>query len=345
MRTIERPNPCQALQGSARQTHDGLCQASTPNSASWLPTLIAASISAVVAAVIIAPFTAIAVAAAGLSFPFPRIFDRTVMVTAFAALLLFARRLKLLELLRRGFTTERIGIWQAFGGLALASGAVGVLFTLAAVAGGSLRGSAIGASVLGYLPAAVLIAIIEEGFFRAFLLAGIEGEYGSAGGLLASSAIFALVHVIRSPAHFYVVQFDPLAGAKTLAAYVERMFALEVGAPLLGFFLLGIVLGEAFVLTRRVHCSVGLHVGFVLGAKTWRLAVSGAIPRWLAGPGAVPLVAAPAAWAISAVVLVVLSLWLGQRGPLAHPQPLAQSPSARIRGNNAERGAGTGRVA
>jgi membrane protease YdiL (CAAX protease family) len=281
---------------------------------------------ALTAAVIIAPLAAVAVAAAGLNFPFPRIFDRTVMVTLFVALLLFARRLKLVELLRQGFRAELVSIWQAIGGLALASGAVGVLLALAAIAGGYVRGSVIAASMLGYLPAAMLIAVIEEGFFRAFLLAGIEGELGSFGGLLASSAIFALVHVIRSPAHFYLTRFDPLAGAKTLAAYGERMVHVDVGSPLLGLFLLGLVLGEAFVLTRRVHCSVGSHVGFVLGAKSWRLAVGGAIPRWLAGPGSVPLIAAPAAWAMSAVMLMVLTLWLGPSRRLTHPQPLPESP-------------------
>jgi hypothetical protein len=48
----------------------------------------------------------------------------------------------------------------------------------------------------------------------------------------------------------------------------------------------------------------------VFGAKTWRVAVAGTIPRWLAGPGSVPLVAAPAAWVASAIMLIVLRLLL-----------------------------------
>jgi membrane protease YdiL (CAAX protease family) len=260
--------------------------------------------------VAIAPAAAIALAARGLRFPFPRIFDRTVMVTLFATLLLFARRLKLLALLRQGFNSARIGVWQAATGLALAGAATAALFALAAIAGGAIQGSMIASSALRYLPAAVLIAVIEEGFFRAFLLAGIEGEFGSFRALLTSSAVFAIVHVVRSPARFYLTRFEPIAGAENVAAYAERMMHPEVGPPLLGLFLLGLVLGEAFILTRRAYCSLGLHIGFVLGAKTWRLAASDAIPRWLAGPGAVPLLAAPAAWAISAIMLMVLPLWL-----------------------------------
>jgi membrane protease YdiL (CAAX protease family) len=306
----EPPHPPSNCHGRVDEAHDRLCQASAIKTGSFSLTFIAALGLALIAAVIIAPVAAIAVAAAGFNFPFPRIFDRTIMAMLFATLALFAHRLKLIDYLHQGFRATRIGVWQALGGFALAAGAMTVLFALAAIAGGNLSGPVIAVSVLHYLPAAILIALIEEGFFRAFLLSGMEGDLGSFQALLASSAIFAIVHVIRSPARFYLTRFDLLAGAKALAAYAQRMIHPEVGLPLLGLFLLGLVLGEAFVVTRRAYCSLGLHVGFVLGAKTWRLAVGGGIPRWLAGPGSVPLVAAPAAWVTSAIMLIMLPLWL-----------------------------------
>jgi membrane protease YdiL (CAAX protease family) len=280
------------------------------NKGSFSLTLGAALGLALVAAVIVAPVAAMAVRAAGFRFPFPRIFDRTVMVALFATLLLFARRLELMGFLRQGFGLARNGFWQAVSGLALAAGIIAVLFALASVAGGHIRGSVIVTSVLLYLPAAVLIAILEEGFFRAFLLAGIESDIGPSGALLASSAVFALAHVMRSSARFFLTSFEPTAGLQNLAACAERMLYPEVRPPLLGLFLLGLLLGEAFVVTRRVYCSLGLHTGFVLGAKTWRLAAGGPIPRWLAGPGSVPLIAAPAAWVISAIALIIMPLLL-----------------------------------
>jgi membrane protease YdiL (CAAX protease family) len=301
------PGPCGMEAGGA---HEGPYPARSDYAQSFSLGLIAASGLALITAMIIAPVAAIALGAAGFSFPFPRIFDRTVMTALLVTLLLFARRLNLSDSLRQGFRNLRLGVGQALRGLALAAGAMGVLYAFTEFAGGVLHGSVIAASVLRYLPAAMLIAMIEEGFFRAFLLYGLEAELGSSGALLASSAVFALTHVIRSPARFYLARFEPMAGAKTLAAYGERMIHPEVGPPLLGLFLLGLVLGEAFILTRRAYGSFGLHAGFVLGAKSWRLAVSGAIPRWLAGPGSVPLLAAPAAWVMSAIVLILLRLWL-----------------------------------
>jgi membrane protease YdiL (CAAX protease family) len=281
---------------------------------------MAASGLALIGAVIIAPMVASGLATAGLHFPFPRIFDRTVMVTSFATMLLFGRRLRPLDLLHRGFSGLGIGVWYSLGGLALASAAIAVLFVLAAIAGGGLRGSMVAAPLLGYVPAAALVAVIEEGFFRAFLLAGIAGELGPFGALLTSSALFAIVHVIRSPARFYLSRFEPLAGAENLALYVDRIINPGVGPPLVGLFLLGLVLGEAFILTRRVYCSLGLHAGLVLGAKTWRVVAVGTTPRWLVGTGPVPLVAAPAAWALSAVMLIVLRLWLRPAFSFNHTQ-------------------------
>ena len=310
MQRAESSRPRSVHPANAEQLQDGLYHMRTRDTASFVSMLLEALLVAVVAAVMIAPFAAIALAAARFSFPFPRIFDRVVMVTLLAALLMFARQLRLIQLLREGFGTNRGYMWQGLAGLGLAAGAVSTLFVLASLAGGNIRRTEILPSVLRYFPAAMLIAVIEEGFFRAFLLAGMESELGSSAGLIASSAIFAFVHVIRSPAHFYLVHFDPLAGAKTLVAYAERIMQIGSGPALLGFFLLGLVLGEAFVLTRRVHCSVGMHLGFVLGAKTWRQAVGGAIPRWLAGGGSVPLLAAPATWGISAIVLILLFLRL-----------------------------------
>jgi membrane protease YdiL (CAAX protease family) len=310
---LGRSDPNAGLGSTGANEAQELYQGSAGNASHFTLTLVAALGLALVAAVIIAPLAAIAVAAAGFKFPFPRIFDRVVTVAMFIAMFLFARRLKLLDLLRQGFSNVRAGIWQAFGGLALAAAAMSVLFGLVAIAGGDLRSPMIAAAIWRYLPAAIVIAVIEESFFRAFLLAGMRDELGSSAAVLASSAIFALVHVIRSSARFYLTRFEPMAGVKALAAYATRLIRPEVGSSILGLFLLGLVLGEAFVLTRRAYCSLGLHVGFVLGAKAWRLAVGGIIPRWLAGPGSVPVIAAPAAWVISAFMLMMLRLWLGPR--------------------------------
>ncbi len=271
--------------------------------------LIVALCTTLLITVAVAPIVAVAVALAGYRFPFPRIFDRTLVVTLFAILLMLAPRLELFDLLREGFDGPKRGIWHVFGGFGLSFGAVAALFGMARIAGATLDTHIIVVSCVRYLPAAILIALIEETFFRAFLLAGLQREIGACGALLLSSGIYAGVHVIRSPARFYVVDFEPRAGAETLAACAGRLLDVHAVVPMIGLFLLGMVLGQAFIGGRGVYLPLGLHAGFVMGAKSWRSAVRGVIPRWLAGPGAIPLLAAPAAWALSVTIFAILYLW------------------------------------
>jgi hypothetical protein len=63
--------------------------------------------------VILAPAAAAAGAALGLRFPFPRIFDRTVMVTLLAALLIWSRALGFGALMRAGFAAPRANLGPA----------------------------------------------------------------------------------------------------------------------------------------------------------------------------------------------------------------------------------------
>ena len=234
------------------------------------------------------------------------------MTTLLIAMLLFARRLRLLELLREAFAHPLSHRTEFAWGLATSLGVILILFALAAMAGcGHLRPVLpLLERTAKYASAAILIGTVEEAFFRAFLLGGIRSDHGSRTALLASALVYALVHVLRSPAHIYLSGYHPLAGFQNLALSAGRLSHPSAALPVvIGLFLLGIVLGEAFVLSGKVYFSIGLHAGFVIGAKTWPIVVDHlVVPRWLAGPGPVPLIAAPAAWIAAVIIAVVLPL-------------------------------------
>jgi membrane protease YdiL (CAAX protease family) len=278
-----------------------------------------ALVAGLIAAVVVAPIAALAVAHAGWRFPFPRIFDRTVMVTLFLAMLWAARDLQLGALLARGFKHPRKeSSLRVLRGLAVSFCAIAILFALALTAGGSDAANfgAVASRVPGYILSAIAIAIIEEGFFRAFLLGGMRNDFGNMGALLASSAFYAVAHLVRSPAHFYVTRYEPTAGLMNLAHSMDQLSHPASAIPtLIGLFLLGFVLGKAYLLTGSVYFSIGLHCGFVLGAKLWpKIIINHATqPWWIAGPGAVPLVSAPAAWIIAIVILLALPPLTGTR--------------------------------
>jgi membrane protease YdiL (CAAX protease family) len=234
-------------------------------------------------------------------------------------MLLTARDLQLGSLLARGFKhPAKESSLQMLRGLVVSFCTIAILFALALTAGGSgASGFAATASrIPGYILSAIAIAIIEEGFFRAFLLGGMRRDFGNTGALIASSAFYAVAHLVRSPAHFYVTRYQPAAGLATLAHSMDQLSHPTTAIPtLIGLFLLGIVLGEAFQITGSVYFSIGLHCGFVLGAKLWpKIILNHATqPWWIAGPGPVPLISAPAAWAIAILILISLRQLAGAR--------------------------------
>ncbi|MGH7985712.1 MAG: CPBP family glutamic-type intramembrane protease [Candidatus Binataceae bacterium] len=298
----------------------------------------AALIAGVAAAVVVSPLAAWGVAAAGFRFPFPRIFDRTVMVTLGLAMVLLARPLRLPRLLKDGFSLsaaeappgpQRTDIKQAIGlivgGLILALIAIAVLFAVAAAmgAGGPHRASALVLRAGKYAGAAVAIAIIEEGFFRAFLLGGMRRDCGRAGALIGSAIIYSLAHLVRAPRHYYLSGYHAGAGLHDFVLSVTRL--IHPGGALgtiLGLFLLGLVLGEAFLLTGSAYFSIGMHAGFVVGAKSWSvLGDHGArVPQWLAGSGPVPLIGGVGAWVIALLLMALLPVLLSRtRAQAAYP--------------------------
>ncbi len=269
-------------------------------------------VAGIVGAIILAPLAAVAVAHAGWRFPFPRIFDRTVMATLLIAMLFAARDLNLVSLVIRGFKHPLApSIVRAIRGFVVAMIAIAILFGLALAVGGGGIGNHEPAVALipKYFVSAIAIAFIEEAFFRAFLLGGMRGDFGDRVALIASAAIYAVAHLVRSPARFYVTGYQPTAGLVTLAHSIDQFTNPAIAIPtLIGLFLLGIVLGEAYLLTGSVYFSIGLHCGFVLGAKMWPKIIlnRAVVPWWIAGGGAIPLIGGAAAWIIAIAIFAML---------------------------------------
>jgi membrane protease YdiL (CAAX protease family) len=280
--------------------------------------LTIALLLAAAAAAVVAPFAATALAAAGYRFPFPRIFDRTVMLTLAAMLMLWARQLRVARLLRRGFARPLNNSGALLSGLLVAAAVIAILLALGAAFGGrnEMRTGEALARLPKYVAGAILIAIIEEGFFRAFMLGGMLEDFGRYGALVISAAVYALAHLVRSPARFYLTGFDAAAGFQNLYASLAQLAHPTAVLPaLVGLFLLGLVLGEAFLVTGNVYFSAGLHAGLVIGVKLWPYsdAPGVALPHWIAGYDRPALITGAAAWVMALVILVLVPRLTGRR--------------------------------
>ena len=268
-------------------------------------------VAAVVVAAILSPFVAAAAYAAGIHTAFRHISDRTVMIVLGAALIWQARELRVVPLLRSGYDRPLRNLPRATRGFLIAIVAMAALVFAAAAMGAHARETAAGLwlTMPKYLLAAVVIAIIEEGFFRAFLLGGMEGDFGRITAIVVSSGIYAIAHLVRSRSKVPVTGIHPLAGFQTIGLSLANLGHPMVLLPtFVGLFLLGIVLAEAFLRTGTVYFSIGLHAGFVVGAKMWPHMTSGGLrlPPWLGGYGPQPLISGVAAWAVAIALLLLI---------------------------------------
>ena len=220
-----------------------------------------------------------------------------------------------LDLMRRlcaGFARPRSSLRPIGFGVAAGAAAIAILWGLAwlvAPAGAQEHQAPLIITLAANLVPALAIAIIEEAFFRAFLLSGMAEDFGARTGLIASSAVYAVAHLVRSPRRFEVTAYHPTVGLHNLASSLSQLGHPREAAPgLIGLFLLGLLLGLAFLRTGQVYFSIGLHASLVIGAKTFRKLAPGAqsAPGWLTGYGNPPLVSGLAAWMITVAMLIVV---------------------------------------
>lgn len=139
-------------------------------------------------------------------------------------------------------------------------------------------------TVIGFIPAAALVAMLEEAIFRGFLLQQLLAGSKTV-AIFVSSALYSVVH-LRTP-------------------LAELSTWMELG----GLFLLGVVLSLSYLKTNRLLFAVGLHGALAYGARVNKLFIGHPYPElsWLIGTGR--LVNGLIGW----VALLGLGGWIGWR--------------------------------
>ncbi len=199
------------------------------------------------------------------------------------------------------------------GGFALFSVVAGVVWLAGGMEVTGLRGG-IG-SLWGMLSLALISGLFEELVFRGIVFRHLETLLGSWAALALTSAFFGAVH-LGNP------------GATLFAAFAVAMEA-------------GLLLGAAYMLTRRLWLAIGLHAAwnFTQG-WVWSVPVSGGSapngllltrfhgPEWLTG-GAFGLEASVVALVVVSLAGLALLVAVQRRGHLIAPswqRKLAQTP-------------------
>ena len=257
-----------------------------------------------------------------------RVTRRLLMIGAIVALVVFRKRLDIGSLATTGLRGSGRGLRELLWGIALGVGSL-ALFMVLLTELGAWEARESSKSVIGVLfkslRSAAGVGIMEEILFRGFLLQSLAVSLGARWALFLSSAFYSILHFFDGKV-LVTVGFDPLIGVKTVGEFFSPLLAEpavlldrarwdeSIVPGTIGLLLVGIVLGYAFIRTKRLHLCIGLHGGWVFVLKFQKLFIrrSGDELRWLYGGKEV--VTGVLGWAL------LLALWTGLVWRLRRPE-------------------------
>jgi uncharacterized protein len=174
------------------------------------------------------------------------------------------------------------------------------------------------------LVAASIVPVLEELFFRGFILGVLLRSFSRLGALVLTSGLFSIVHFLKAPdqttpndAVRWFSGFDSIA--HSFGQFADPML---LAAGFLTLFALGCILADARLQTSSLWLPIGLHAGWIFANGTFSKAAHRetlALP-WLGKDllvGIVPLILALASWAL-------MRLWVKHADARA-PQPLPRT--------------------
>jgi membrane protease YdiL (CAAX protease family) len=237
-------------------------------------------------------------------FPFHRVMDRALMISALAALGLAWPRLQFREWwpLRRG------AIMQVLLGLLIALLSVQTIIALDAGFGG-LAWATITAHerthiFITALVAALLVPLAEETIFRGFLQTEISRGLGVRWGWFLAALIFALAHFVKIPVELDQQPVHLWSGVSAIGqAFLPVVQGAFFGAKGANLFIIGLILGGTFRRTGTLWFNYGLHGGWIVGLM---LATGLTRPAQVSIWTGEDLLSSP----LTAVVLLLLGWWL-----------------------------------
>ena len=232
-------------------------------------------------------------------YPFRRVFGRSVMVVALVGLWPLLRHLGIRSRDELGYVRARgwekhvlIGFVVGLGSLVIAIAIAVALGTRSLTLDRSA--GAIAGALLRYTLVGLIVALIEETFFRGALQGAFQRQMSPGSAVVLASLIYSVLHFLKPTA--VNIPADQVAwnsGFTCLAGIGPRSFGdPDVLASLVTLFLAGCILGLAYAKTRALYLSIGLHAGWVLANES---------ARWL---GAGKVVEDVIAWPVLAVLLV-----------------------------------------
>jgi membrane protease YdiL (CAAX protease family) len=169
----------------------------------------------------------------------------------------------------------------------------------------SLRHHFLWSKLPAVLVASIFVPIVEELFFRGFILGILDRSLSRLTAIFLTSSLFSIIHFLKPPEN--AVPNDSinwLSGFISIGhSFWQFRDPILLGAGFLTLFAIGWILADARLATRSLWLPIGLHAGWIFANGTFSKAAhrESLILPWLGKDllvGILPLMLALASWAL-----------------------------------------------
>jgi hypothetical protein len=203
--------------------------------------------------------------------PFARVENRALLIMALVGVPFYVRASGIRRWADVGVDPRNLRWRPVAAGFALGFFSLAAVCTVAIAGGGralnlSRTPGQLAANFAGALLTAAVVGVIEELLFRGAIFGGLRRAMRWGAALVASSAIYAIVHFMGRPQNPPVI--DWLSGLRVLPSMLAGM--AEPGGLVPAFLnltLAGVVLGLAYHFTGNILASIGIHAGWIVWLK------------------------------------------------------------------------------
>ncbi len=207
-------------------------------------------------------------------YDFGKVMRRILMVVALIIFIVFRKSLRFGALISSGLKIRPGFLKQFLFGFLLAGTPLLIYYGLGLLTGAwiiHIDYDSAGVTILYIIKYALigcLIGIIEEILFRGFVLQSFLESMSLLVAVCACSLIYSMLHFFKADV-FVSTGFQPFVGFVTIAQFFKPIFFefFKNIPAIIGLFLVGVVLSYAFIKTKSLYLSIGLHTGMVFMMK------------------------------------------------------------------------------
>ena len=250
--------------------------------------------------------------------PIHRVMHRVAMLCALIGLLCLFRRWRLLHPQAAGFGLPRHQFWRQLAA-GLTCGALIILPLLVTLqtfevrvvdAQIDLTAALVVRLIVKGLLTGIVVALIEEIFFRGLLFTAIERESGRTLAILLPSLLFASLHFLNGGLRIPADEVEWTSGLEVLSRmFIAYADPVRIADSFLALFAVGVLLALIRAHTGGIAVCIGMHAAWVCAVRYYEVTTQfnpNSAAGWLVGSydGVV-------GWATVAWMFAMASVYLG----------------------------------